>query len=312
MAHLIASEGAVDAMAHWISGLSAIRGASHHTLDAYRRDVSAFLSFMSVHWGGPAGVAALDGITTSDMRSWMASERRGGLSGRSLARRLSAVKSFFRWLNETHGVEAPAVSATRGPKVSVGLPRPLSISDAATVSAAETGNEMPDWVQARDAAVLTLLYGSGLRISEALSLTAADVPLADVLVILGKGRKERRVPVLPATRSAVNRYVALAPFELAGDDALFRGVKGGPLGARAVQKAVELLRTQLGLPSSATPHALRHSFATHLLAAGGDLRSIQELLGHASLSTTQVYTAVDEARRMDVYQSAHPRGRSGR
>jgi integrase/recombinase XerC len=217
------------------------------------------------------------------------------------------VKGFTAWLAERDGSDASAVLSARGPRYRRKLPRPLS-EDGARAMIDRAGSLPPaDWIAARDAAVLTLLYGCGLRISEALGLTGAARPLPDVLRITGKGGKTRLVPVLPAARAAVDRYAALVPFDLTPAGPLFRGARGGPLNPRLIARAMEVARMQLGLPASATPHALRHSFATHLLAAGGDLRAIQELLGHSSLSTTQAYTAVDAARLMEVYEKAHPR-----
>lgn len=262
---------------------------------------------MSRHHGGQQGLAPISRITISDMRSWMANERGRGLSARSLARALSAVKTFYGWLADREGFEPTAVMSTRAPKFQKKLPRPLSEDAApALLSHVELQAQTP-WVAARDVAVVTLLYGCGLRISEALNLKAKEAPLPEVLRILGKGGKERIVPVLPAARDAVNAYMDQIPFDLPADGALFRGVRGRQLSPRQIQKVMEQSRMQLGLPASATPHALRHSFATHLLSAGGDLRSIQELLGHASLSTTQAYTAVDTAHLMEAYTKAHPR-----
>lgn len=289
--------------------MSALRGSSPKTIEAYRRDVSGFLGFLGNHLGAPAGKSALAAVTISDMRAWMASERNRGLSARSLARSLSAVKSFYRWLGETFGIEAASVTATRAPKLKTRLPRPVS-SDAAIalIDTVEIQHENP-WIAARDVAVVTLLYGCGLRISEALNLTRADHPLPETLRIKGKGDKTRIVPVLPAARKAVAEYLALCPHTPTPDGPMFVGLRGKQLNPRMVQKVVEKSRLQLGLPATATPHALRHSFATHLLEAGGDLRSIQELLGHASLSTTQAYTAVNQARLMEVYDKAHPRAK---
>ncbi len=299
-----------DALQAWLDGLSALAGAAENTGHAYRRDVVSFLSFMTGHFGGPQGLGALERISVGDMRSWMAHERRGGVGSRSLARKLSAVKSFYRWLAEREGFEATAVLSARAPKFQKKLPRPLDQAGArAVIDLAEVQSDTT-WVGLRDVAVLTLLYGCGLRISEALALTGRDVPLADVLRIVGKGGKERLVPVLPAARLAVARYCDVCPWTIGPDLPLFRGVRGGALSPRAIQKVTATVRMQLGLPSSATPHALRHSFATHLLAAGGDLRAIQELLGHASLSTTQTYTAVDTAHLQEVYARAHPRSQS--
>lgn len=246
------------------------------------------------------------------MRAWMASERADGISARSLARKLSSVKGFIGWLAERNSFDATAVLSTRAPKFRKKLPRPLAEDAArAMIDTVELQSEQT-WVAARDAAVLTLLYGCGLRISEALGLTGAQSPLPDVLRIQGKGGKERIVPVLPAARQAVEAYVRICPHPLTQDQPLFRGVRGGPLNARTISGVMAKARAQLGLPATATPHAMRHSFATHLLSAGGDLRAIQDLLGHASLSTTQAYTAVDTARLMEVYDQAHPHARPGK
>ncbi|SCZ50902.1 integrase/recombinase XerC [Epibacterium ulvae] len=295
------------ALEHWLTHLKALQDASENTLIAYGSDVTDFLGFMSAHFGGPQGLGALENITTGDMRAWMAAARSEGISARSLARRLSSVKTFYRWLAERQGFEPTAVLSARAPKFQNKLPRPLPQQAAKAVLDTVALQSTTPWVAARDVAVVTLLYGCGLRISEALSLRRADVPLSGTLRITGKGGKERIVPVLPAARAAVDHYLSLYPFALDPESALFRGVRGGALGPGAIQKAMAQTRAQLGLPASATPHALRHSFATHLLEAGGDLRSIQELLGHASLSTTQAYTAVDATRLMDVYNKTHPK-----
>jgi integrase/recombinase XerC len=296
-----------QALADWLAQERAINGAAPNTIDAYAADVAGFLAFMTNHHGQALGLGPVSALTVSDMRAWMAHERARGLSARSLARALSAVRTFIRWLSARHGFDATAVLSTRSPRYKRKLPRPLA-PDAATDMIATVGDSAPEpWIAARDAAVVTLLYGCGLRISEALSLTMADTPLGAVLRITGKGGKERLVPVLPAAQQAVATYTDLLPFSLAPGDALFRGARGGPLSPRLVQMAMERARNALGLPATATPHALRHSFATHLLSAGGDLRVIQELLGHASLSTTEAYTAVDAARLMEVYARAHPR-----
>ena len=296
-----------DAVARWSETLSAMAGAADRTVAAYRADVLGYLAFMTDHFGGPAGLGPVLRVGTSDLRAWMAHERARGVSARSLARELSSVKSFTRWLADREGVEATAVLQARSPRFERKLPRPLTVEGArAMLDGVEAGAAEP-WVAARDLAVVTLLWGSGLRISEALGLTGAAHPLDEVLRITGKGGKERIVPVLPAARDAVSAYVAICPFPVEPDAPLFRGVRGGALNPRAIQKAMEQARAALGLPATATPHALRHSFATHLLAAGGDLRAIQELLGHASLATTQTYTAVDSARLMEIYEKTHPR-----
>jgi integrase/recombinase XerC len=296
-----------DAVTLWTQALSALGGRAAATVEAYRRDVHGYLAFLTAHFGGPAGFGPVLKVGTRDLRAWMAHERARGVSARSLARALSAVKSFTRWLAEREGVEASAVLQAKSPKFRKPLPRPLAV-DAARAMLATVGDQArEDWISARDMAVVTLLWGCGLRISEALSLTGADVPLPAALRIRGKGGKERVVPAIPAARAAVEAYARLCPFPLTAAEPLFRGTRGGPLSPRPIQKAMEQARMQLGLPASATPHAMRHSFATHLMEAGGDLRAIQDLLGHASLSTTQAYTAVDTARLMDIYEAAHPR-----
>ncbi|MGH1367555.1 MAG: tyrosine recombinase XerC [Maritimibacter sp.] len=301
------SPGARDALEGFLDHLRALDGAAENTLEAYRKDIVSYLCFLAGHFGGPQGRVALAGVGLRDMRAWMASERSAGLSARSLARALSAVKGFYRWLSDQDGFDASAVLMIRAPKFTKKLPRPLTSESASDVIALAQSQAREDWVGARDGAVVTLLYGCGLRISEALSLTGRVADLPEVLRIVGKGGKERIVPVLPAARQAVARYVRLCPYPMTQDGPLFFGVRGGALSPRIVQKSVESARLQLGLPATATPHAMRHSFATHLLNAGGDLRAIQELLGHASLSTTQAYTAVDDVRLMEVYDAAHPR-----
>ncbi|NDR55095.1 tyrosine recombinase XerC [Aliiruegeria sabulilitoris] len=294
-------------MSRWLAHLNAVDGVAENTLTAYQRDLAGFLAFLTRHFGESLGARPLERLTISDMRAWMAHERGRGVAARSLARELSAVKNFAGWMAERDGFDATAILAARAPKYRRKLPRPLAEDAArAVLDTVELQSEEP-WIAARDVAVVTLLYGCGLRISEALGLDADSLPLGDGLRIRGKGGKERIVPVLPAAREAVSRYVALSPWPAETGTPLFRGKRGGRLNARLVARVMERSRMQLGLPASATPHALRHSFATHLLAAGGDLRAIQELLGHASLSTTQAYTAVDAERLMEVYEKAHPR-----
>jgi integrase/recombinase XerC len=295
------------ALREWLSQLAALQGAAPNTIEAYRRDVAGYLGFLARHQGETGGLAQVATASQSDLRAWMASERARGLSARSLARALSAVKGFTAWASDRSGADATTVLSTRGPKVRRKLPRPLSEEGAAAILSGIGEDAREDWIAARDTAILTLLYGLGLRISEALSLTGADHPLPPTLRITGKGGKTRLVPVIPVAARAVDAYVALCPHELGHAEPLFRGVRGGPVNPRLIQAAMERARLRLGLPATATPHALRHSFATHLLSAGGDLRAIQELLGHASLSTTQAYTAVDPARLLEVYEKAHPR-----
>lgn len=301
------SPQARDALSTWLRHLKALDGAADRTVTAYARDVTGYLSFLSLHRGGTEGTAALTTLPATDLRAWMAHERARGVSARSLARSLSAVKNFTRWLADRDGVDATTLLSARGPKYRRKLPRPLTEDGAKAMLDTVADQHPEEWIAARDAAVVTLLYGCGLRISEALGLTGAAHPLPDVLRITGKGGKTRLVPVLPAARDAVARYARLCPYDLSRDEPLFRGARGGPLNPRLIAMVMEKSRMQLGLPATATPHALRHSFATHLLSAGGDLRAIQELLGHASLSTTQAYTAVDAARLMEVYEKAHPR-----
>jgi integrase/recombinase XerC len=294
-------------MARWLDHLRAVDGVADNTITAYARDLRGFLAFLTLHHGDSLGAAPLARLTISDMRAWMAHERGRGVSARSLARELSAVKNFSGWLAEREGFDPTAILSARAPRFRRKLPRPLSEDAALTVlDTVEMQSDEP-WIAARDVAVVTLLYGCGLRISEALGLTGANLPLGAVVRIRGKGGKERIVPVLEAARDAVDRYLRLCPYDLTPDAALFRGRRGGALNPRLIARVMERTRMQLGLPATATPHALRHSFATHLLGAGGDLRAIQELLGHASLSTTQAYTAVDTARLMEIYAKAHPK-----
>ncbi len=296
-----------QALADWLAQLAALEGAAPNTIAAYRRDVARYLVFLAQHQGGAGGLARVAATSQADLRAWMAEERAQGLSSRSLARALSAVKTFTAWAADRSGAEATTVLSARSPRYRRTLPRPLT-EDGASAMLDEIGQDArADWIIARDTAIATLLYGLGLRISEALALTGADHPLPQSLRVTGKGGRTRIVPVIPAAAEAVAAYAALCPHDLVPSDPLFRGARGGPVNPRLIQAAMERARLRLGLPASATPHALRHSFATHLLAAGGDLRAIQELLGHASLSTTQGYTAVDAARLMEVYEKAHPR-----
>ncbi|MFZ7091534.1 tyrosine recombinase XerC [Primorskyibacter sp. 2E233] len=301
------SPAARDALQGWLASAKALKAASDNTIKAYQVDVLDFITFLTAHHAEPQGLAPLSRVTTSDMRSWMAHLRGQGAASRSMARKLSAVKSFYRWLSEREGYEPTAVLSARAPKFQKKLPRPLTEDAARAMIDSVELQATKGWIGARDSAVITLLYGCGLRISEALGLTGRDLPLGETLRILGKGRKERIVPVLPVARRAVETYIALCPHPMEPDKPLFRGARGGALNPRLIQKVTEKARMQLGLPATATPHAMRHSFATHLLAAGGDLRAIQELLGHASLSTTQAYTSVDQVHLMKVYEATHPK-----
>jgi integrase/recombinase XerC len=299
------------ALSDWLDYLAGEKRYSPKTLESYGRDVSAFLEFQAAHCGARLTLDALGNLKATDFRAWLADRRRDGVTARSLARFLSSVRSFYRYLEQRRGIACAAIGLVETPRIPRSLPKPVSI-EAARDMIAETGSrEKADWIAARDEAVLLLLYGCGLRISEALALTASDLPLGEMLRVTGKGQKTRLVPVLPAVRKAMDRYIGLCPFTPEPSDPVFRAVRGGVLGARAIQDLVVNLRSRLGLPASATPHALRHSFATHLLAGGGDLRTIQELLGHASLSTTQGYAAVEGAHLTAVHAAAHPRARRG-
>jgi integrase/recombinase XerC len=298
----------------WLAGLAKERRLSPKTVEAYGRDLRQFLAFLTHHLGEPPGVKAVLTLKPLDIRSFLAARRMDRVQSRSLMRQLAALRSFARHLErEGHGT-ASAFAAIRTPKVDRNLPRPLSTTSAVAVTEAETraGGDRKPWILARDAAVLSLLYGAGLRISEALGLQRRDAPVngIDAITVTGKGGKTRSVPVIPPIQRAVEEYLRLCPYVTPPEGPLFVGARGGPLSPRIIQLAVEELRGALGLPDSATPHALRHSFATHLLARGGDLRGIQELLGHASLSTTQLYTKVDATRLMDAFEAAHPRARA--
>jgi len=296
--------------AAWLDQLSLLRRVSAKTVEAYDRDVEQFLRFLTGYFAEPPGLAAVQDLKPADIRGFMAHRRRDdAVGGRTLARGLAGIRSFFRFLEKRDLANPAALSAVRPPKEARPLPRPLPAWQARAVTQDSQSLHEEAWIAARDAAVLTLLYGAGLRISEALALRRQDAPKAGQasIRVTGKGGKERVVPILPVIVVAIEHYIGLCPFALAADEALFRGARGGPLRARLIQAALQKMRAVLGLSDTATPHALRHSFATHLLEAGGDLRSIQELLGHASLSTTQIYTAVDTSRLLDVYQKSHPR-----
>ena len=310
-----AAEDVREAYADWLLGLSAERRLSRHTVDAYARDVRIFLQFLQGHLGGSATLADLAALAPRDVRAFLAARRAEGLSSQSLMRGLAAARSFARRLTRTGRAQISALAAVRSPKIPRSLPKPIAAPAAKRLLDVETraGEERADWVLARDAAVLSLLYGCGLRISEALSLTRGEAPVPGVgrIEVLGKGGKRRQLPVIAAVQAAVADYLARCPWPLPPEGPLFVGAKGGPLSPRIVQAAVARMRGALGLPDSATPHALRHSFATHLLSRGGDLRTIQELLGHASLSTTQLYTEVDGARLMAIHAAYHPRARAG-
>lgn len=296
----------------WLARLAHERHLSAKTREAYARDLSQVLFILSDHLGGRPNLAALSALKPADVRAVLAARRGAGSAPRSLVRLLAAARSFARHLEREGAGRVGPLAAVRAPKVPKGLPKPVSVEAARALADTGTraGEARDTWVLARDAAVIGLLYGAGLRISEALGLTPSALPPAGQpgrITVLGKGRKSRMVPLIAPVAAALAEYMALCPYALAPDGALFRGSRGGPLSPRIIQLAVERMRGALGLPDTATPHALRHSFATHLLARGGDLRAIQELLGHASLSTTQIYTALDETALLRAYRAAHPR-----
>ena len=296
---------------NWLTHLGAERRYSPKTLEAYRRDVEQFLDFLTEHLGGRPSLKDLTALTPADVRAFLAKRRAEGIGSRSLMRTLAGLRGFGRYLERNGKGRVAALSAVRAPKIGKTLPRPLPVTAARRIADSElhADESAAPWIHARAAAALALLYGSGLRISEALGLTRADIGSGarDAITVTGKGRKQRMVPVLPQVQTLIAEYVALCPYDLPGDGPLFVGAKGGPLSPRSVQLAMARLRGALGLAETATPHALRHSFATHLLARGGDLRAIQELLGHASLATTQIYTEVDAERLIEAYRNAHPR-----
>jgi integrase/recombinase XerC len=299
-----------QALAAWLEHLAHERRLSPRTLEAYGHIGRLYLAFLQRHRGEPQSLAELGTVTAAEVRAHLAERRSGGrpLNARSISQTLSAIRSFHAFLDRRCGIATPQLALVRGPRIKPSLPRPVTPDQARGLMAEPTSDpDQAPWEAARDTAVLALLYGCGLRISEALSLTRADAPLPETLRITGKGSKTRLVPVLPAVRAAVDAAVALDPFPAAPHDPLLRAKRGGPLTPRHVQAAMQRLRGRLGLPTSATPHALRHSFATHLLGGGADLRAIQELLGHASLSTTQKYTAIDAAHLLGAYAAAHPR-----
>lgn len=299
-------------MARWLSHLGAERRLSPKTLEAYGRDLRQCLDFLCSHWGERVTLARFAALEATDVRAFMAMRRADDIAGRSLMRALAGLRSFGRFLEREGKGKVGALSAIRAPKVAKSLPKPLPMASAKRLADADerAGEDRETWILARDAAVMALLYGSGLRISEALGLKRREVPRpgeGDVLIVTGKGNKTRMVPVLQNVLALIQEYVAMCPYPLPAEGPIFVGARGGPLSPRIIQLAMERLRGALGLPDSATPHALRHSFATHLLSRGGDLRAIQELLGHSSLSTTQVYTGIDSERLLEVYASAHPR-----
>jgi integrase/recombinase XerC len=298
----------MDVLPAFISHLANERRMAAKTVDAYGSDLAMFFGFLRGHLGHEPTLKALACLKARDIRAYLAARRRDGLSDASIARLLSSIKALYRWMSRAHGLENAEIGYLQGPRRTPRLPRPVSIEAAKDIlHEAETEPDSEPWIAARDLAVLSLLYGAGLRISEALGLTGADSPAPERLRVSGKGGKVRLVPLIAPVRQAINEYAQLCPYALTKSGALFRGAKGGPLSPRIIQGRMQMLRGLLGLPETATPHALRHSFATHLLSNGADLRAIQTLLGHASLSTTQVYTGVDSSRLRAVHAAAHPR-----
>jgi integrase/recombinase XerC len=307
-----ADDGVTLEMTRWLSHLRAERRLSPKTLEAYARDLRQCLVFLAEHWGAEVTLPRFSALEASDIRAFMAMRRADDIASRSLMRALAGLRSFGRFLEREGKGKVGALSAIRAPKVGKSLPKPIHMAAAKRFADADerAGEDRDPWIWARDAAVMALMYGSGLRISEALGLVRRDVPVpgaGDVLVVTGKGNKTRMVPVLQNVLALIQDYVAVCPHPLPPEGPIFVGARGGPLKARIIQLTMERLRGSLGLPDSATPHALRHSFATHLLSRGGDLRAIQELLGHASLSTTQIYTGIDSERLLEVYRTTHPR-----
>jgi integrase/recombinase XerC len=297
----------------WLKYLAGERRVSPHTIQSYARDLQQFLRFAALHFGACPTLDTFAKLEAPDLRAFLAARREEGAGNRSILRQLSGLRSFARYLEGNGKGKTLAFASLKAPRVKRSLPKPLSPDAArrAVLDGSGNGEDCPSWIKARDAAVLHLLYGAGLRISEALGIKRAQAPAGeqDFLTVTGKGQKTRTVPIIAPVRQAIEAYVALCPYPLLPNGPLFVGAKGGPLSPRIIQLAIARLRGALGLPGSATPHALRHSFATHLLERGGDLRSIQELLGHASLSTTQLYTAVDTTRLLEAFRAAHPRGR---
>jgi integrase/recombinase XerC len=305
---IIADDAVLALRKAWLDQLGGERRLSALTIDAYERDTRQFLTFLTGHSGGSATLADIATLRPSDLRAFLASRRKEGAGARTLGRGLAGLRSFLRFLEKQGLVNAAGARAVRSPKQGKSLPKPLSAHQAMAVSSLDEQLAEETWVALRNAAILTLLYGSGLRISEALALTKADFPPgANRLRITGKGSKTRIVPLLAVAGEAVAAYLKACPYAISDTSLLFLGARGGPLQPAIIQREMQKMRGSLGLPETATPHALRHSFATHLLSAGGDLRAIQELLGHASLSTTQIYTGVDSARLLEIYERAHPR-----
>ncbi len=306
VAHLLHS----DILKHikaWQSHLRDVKRCSAHTQKAYHSDLFSFLGFLADYLGHTLSLNDLKALTIKDMRSWLASRQRNELSHASSARAVATIRNFFRYLDKYHDIQNASVFELRTPKVPRSVPKAMDTTQAMDAVAAAAELSSTAWIGARDTALITLIYGCGLRSSEALSLNYGNRPKGDTLRITGKGNKQREVPVLPQVQKALTHYFKLCPYHFSDDTALFLGAKGERLNDRTLRKLMQQVRSYLGLPETASPHALRHSFATHLLEGGGDLRTIQELLGHANLSTTERYTKVDSKRFMEVYQKTHPR-----
>lgn len=287
--------------------MQAIKRQAAATRKAYLNDINGFVLFLNHHYGQPVSLAVLAQVSSKDMRAWLATRLKDQKASTSTARSLSAIKSWYRWLDKMGHLHNPVVLKTRTPKIKHAVPKPLAVPETEMVIDHVGDDASEPWIGARDTAIVMLLYGAGLRISEAMGLNGADWPREQTLIITGKGNKTRRVPLLPAVKDAVAQYRAACPYDTSGTAPIFVGKRGGRLHDSQVRKVLQALRMSLGLPETTTPHALRHSFATHLLGAGGDLRAIQELLGHARLSTTQRYTDVDAAALMNVFTKTHPR-----
>ena len=296
-----------EAIADWRTWMEHERRVSPNTIDAYCRDLAAFFIFMAEHLGAVPSLSNLESLDARDYRSFLAGRSRQGLSQSSVARCMSTIRNFYRFLNRTRGISNAVIKTIRSPRPKKLIPKPLDPSQAKNLLMTIKETQGEPWLIARDLALFSLLYGCGLRIAEGLSLNDADVKNLDTVRVTGKGNKQRIVPVLPSVGESIENYLNVRPFQYSANDALFRGLRGKRLNPGVVQRRMRELRKTLGLPETATPHALRHSFATHLLSAGGDLRTIQELLGHSSLSTTQRYTKVDANRLFEVYQKSHPR-----
>ena len=312
LARFAATDDLRAAIGLWVAWLTGERRASPHTVAAYGRDLALFLDFVTEHVGELPSLGTIDRLSPADFRAYLARRVQRHADRGSLARGLSVLRGFVRFLHRRGLASTSALAALRSPRLRASVPKPLTVDDATAAVDVVGDFATGGWQGKRDIAILTLLYGCGLRLSEALGLRRGEAPLREMLVVTGKGQKQRLLPVLPAVRAAVADYLAACPHALETDGPLFVGARGGPLNPRIVQRQMEAVRGHLGLPESATPHALRHSFATHLLGAGGDLRAIQELLGHASLSTTQRYTAVETERLLAIYDAAHPRARLAR